>query len=374
MKDFPLCRSLRGCLLGCILVAGPLLALALAPMVGFLYVPMAEMYLLPTAICLTAMVGGAAPLAVNTLAGLAAMYLVFGMQGLTVSALYLLPIVGAFVGVIRFRVPFWKACAVMIGVHLLCLAGIFAYLQAQCGGQLYAAAGRAAMDALEKSEFRDSLLYQFYSMGVLSLPDHLAEKAVVPALFGGGYVLSAAAREDLLLSASSLVTGTLTTLVPSAIVSQSILGGVACLLLPLRFGFLAEEKRAFLSAKTAGEEAGAVQFPDLGMPPLYRWYIPRGYGWQVGLALIAGYFLRRSAAPAAAVAGTILYTAATALFTVQGAALINFIQRQRNSSRAWRVALPLLLMAFSVLTFAGIFDQIVNIRGLRAPREPKEGF
>jgi hypothetical protein len=74
------------------------------------------------------------------------------------------------------------------------------------------------------------------------------------------------------------------------------------------------------------------------------------------------------------VAGTILYAAATALFTVQGAALINFIQRQRNSSRAWRVALPLLLMAFSVLTFAGIFDQIINIRGLRAPREPKEGF
>jgi len=29
-------------------------------------------------------------------------------------------------------------------------------------------------------------------------------------------------------------------------------------------------------------------------------------------------------------------------------------------------------MMVSVLSFIGIFDQIVNIRGLRMPREPKE--
>ncbi len=374
MKDFPLCRSLKGCLLGCILVSGPLMAFALTPVASILYVPLLVFYLLPTAICLTAMVGGAIPLAVNTLAGLIAMYLVFGAQGLTVSALYLLPVAGAFAAVIHFRVPFWKSCGVMIGVHLMCLAGIFAYLQGLTGGQMYVSAGQAAVDALNGSEYRDGLLYQFYSMGVLTLPDTLAEKALVPVLFGGGYTLSAAAREDLLLSASALVTDTLSALVPGAIVSQSILGGVACLLLPLRFGFLAEEKRAVLSAQAAGTEAGSIQFPDLGMPPLSRWYIPRGYGWQVGAALIAGYLLRGSQTPAVAVAGAILYAAATAVFAVQGAALVNFIQRHRNSSRAWRVILPLLLMAFSVLTFVGIFDQIVNIRGLRAPREPKEGF
>jgi len=372
MKDFPLYRSVRGAVLAAALVAGPLLLLAFSP-AGGLYVPLAVLFLLPAAACIAGLTGGALPMALGAGAGLFAMYRLFGGPGLTVSALYLLPILAVFVAVICLRVPFWKGCAAMAAAHLLCLSAVYALLRDWAGGDLYAAAGQAAVNALQSSSMGDSLLYQFYSMGLLSLRDELAEHALQPSLFGY-YTLSADARADLLLSVNTLVTSDLATRVPNVIVSQSILGGVACLLLPLRFGFLAEEKRAFLSAGTADAPAGKINFPDLGMPPLSTWHLPRGVGWQVGAALAAGYLMQGSGTPMTAVAGAVLYAAASAVFMVQGAALVNFLQKSRGSSRALRVLLPLVLMAFSVLLFMGIIDQMMNIRGLRKPREPKEGI
>ena len=117
-----------------------------------------------------------------------------------------------------------------------------------------------------------------------------------------------------------------------------------------------------------------VDFPDLQMPRFETWHLPRGIGWQVGAALVAGYFLRSSASEGLRVAGAILYTAARSLFIIQGAALVNFMQKARGTKRTWRVIVPILLMLFSVLVFLGIFDQISNIRGLRKPRDTKEDF
>jgi hypothetical protein len=59
---------------------------------------------------------------------------------------------------------------------------------------------------------------------------------------------------------------------------------------------------------------------------------------------------------------------------IQGAALVNELQHRRGSRAGWRFAIPLLLSFTAVLLFAGIFDQIVNVRGLRKPPEPKEEF
>ena len=131
-----------------------------------------------------------------------------------------------------------------------------------------------------------------------------------------------------------------------------------------RFGYLAAERRAFLSETAEGTVTDAqgraqVDFPDLQMPRFETWHLPRGIGWQVGAALVAGYFLR---------------TAARSLFIIQGAALVNFMQKARGTKRTWRVIVPILLMLFSVLVFLGIFDQISNIRGLRKPRDTKEDF
>ena len=91
-----------------------------------------------------------------------------------------------------------------------------------------------------------------------------------------------------------------------------------------------------------------------------------------GLLLLAGYLLRSSAHPTAAIAGTVLYSAGHAVFSIQGAALVNFMQKSKGTRRGWRVIVPILLLLFSLLVFIGIFDQISNIRRLRKPREPKE--
>ena len=369
MKDFPLIRSARSAVLSAVLVAGPLLILSINRLLGA-YAALAVLFLLPVACCLAGAVGGALPMTLDAAAGLLAMARAFGSRGAALAAVYLLPVLAAFLCVIRFRVPFWKGCAVLIGTHIVALSAAYLLLQRWAGGDLYTVAGQNVANVLKAIESGDSLLCQLYSMGVLDLRSDMAEKALRPSLFGNGYMLDAQAREDLLLSLSALVTNSLQMLVPSVLVSQSILGGVGCLLLPLRFGYLAEERRAFLSDEAA--PAAGVRFPDLGMPPFSTWHLPRGVGWQVGAALAAGYLLRMSASPTAALAGTVLYAGATAVFSIQGAAMVNFLQKSKGTPRVWRVIVPLFLLAISVLVFIGIADQLMNIRGLRKPREPKE--
>ncbi|MBR3742627.1 MAG: DUF2232 domain-containing protein [Clostridia bacterium] len=386
MKDFPLYRSSQSCLACLLIIVAPLLLFSFSPMMG-LYVVSAVLFLLPIAVCVSGLCSGLAAMAAGTLAGLLAMYRLLGPAGLGLAAVYLLPIVAAFAVVILKRIPFWKGCAGMIAVHLASLIAVYVLLQQRTGWQLYSAAGIAASDWLRNWELGDAMLYQLYSSGFIDLKTGLQQDL---------YVLSDAAREDMLLSVRTLVTTQLESLVPNIIVSQSIVGGVLCLLLPLRFGFIAEEKRVFLreakgrpikrgkelgpmlTAETQEEEKTAekekIDFPDIGMPPFHQWHIPRGKGWQVGAALIAGYLLRFSGEPTLHIAGVLLYAAASSLFSIQGAALVNFMQRTRGAQRGWRIALPIILMLVSLLTLIGIFDQINNIRGLRKPREPKEDF
>ena len=375
MKDFPLYRSLRSVWVSAVVIGLPLFLLSRSTL-GAFYVVILVLYLLPTAVCMAGLIGGALPMALGAAAGLGSMYLAAGATGLAMTAVYLLPIVAAFVFIIKKRISFWQGCGGMILVHLLSLAAVFLLMQRQTGGSLYQAAGTAAAEALDQWELGSAMLYQLYSMGLIALPESLESGMLQPSLFGGA-VLSGAARQDMLLSVQALVSTLLSQAIPSTLVSQSILGGVACLLLPLRFGYLAAEKRAYLAPDDAGtvrDETGKgkVDFPDLGMPPLRTWHLPRGIGAQVGIALILGYLLRRSNAPAVSVAGAILYAAATAVFTLQGAALINFMQKARSTKRFWRVLVPVVLLAFSVLSFMGIFDQISNVRGLRKPPETKE--
>lgn len=373
MKDFPLYRSVPSCVTATLLIAAPLLLLALSPLSG-LYAVLLVALILPAAACMAGLIAGLIPMVLGAAAGLISMYLLLGQWGLVLSAVYVVPILIAFAAVVALRVPFWRGCGVLVGVHLLSFLAVYVLLQRLAGGDFYAWAGEQAMTALSQWDMGDAMLYQLYAMGLLNLTNELAEGALQHVQ--GGYMLSAAARKDLLLSVNTMVTSNLQSLVPSLIVSQSLLGGVSCLLLPLRFGFLAEEKRAFLreapSEARAEEGPQKVDFPDLGMPPLSLWHIPEGMGWQVGVALVLGYILRITEPPALRVAGIILYAAASNIFVIQGAALVNYLQKMRGVRRGWRVAVPLLLLTTSLLMIIGIFDQISNIRRLRKPRLPKE--
>ena len=119
-----------------------------------------------------------------------------------------------------------------------------------------------------------------------------------------------------------------------------------------------EEERAWkalLGARLKGTEV-----PELRM--------------RAGAALALGLLFQGSAVPALAVAGIILYYVGQAVFSIQGAAMINFSQHARGTGRFWRVFVPLLLISTTLLMVVGIFDQIVNVRGLRKPPEPKEEY
>ena len=382
MKDFPLIRSVPSAVVGTLALVLPMLILSANLMDG-MYLAALLLFLGPAALCVCGAVCGSLPLAVSCAAALLSMGRVFGGRGMLLTAVYLLPVIAVFLTIVLRRVPFWTGCGLMIGTHVALFAAVYLILQQWAGGDLYTAAASLSMNALEKWEYGDYVLYEFYSMGLIDLPASLAEGV---RLEGYGILLSDAARQDLLLSVGNLVSSTLSSAIPGLIITrQSIVGGVGCLLLPLRFGYLAQRKRQYgpeprrapapmEGERTEAGEALPVDFPDLNMPALRRWYIPRKYGWQAGAALALGLLLQGSAQPALAVAGMILYNAGGALFTIQGAAMINFSQNMRGTGRFWRVAVPMLLISTSLLMIVGIFDQIVNIRGLRKPPEPKEEF
>ncbi len=381
-NQLPLVRSVKACVTGALLVSLPFLFFMLpgqrilGPLPA-VYATLLILYLLPVALCLVTTVCGLAAAAAGLVASMACMALLTGPQGLLLALLYIVPVFAAFLIVIRFEIPFWKSLLAMIVVHAVSLTAVFLLARAMAGGDLYSGAGEAVADFLENWDMGDLMLYQMYSMGLIDLKSDLADSALLQVL--GGYQLSSAARADMLLSVRGLITDMLRSMVPHLIVSQSVTGGTACLLLSLRFGFLAEEKREFLRDDSFIEEAEGhqkqpVNFPDLGMPPLSQWHIPRGVGWQVGVALAAGYLLRANGTPALGTAGVLLYGAASAVFSIQGLAAVNFLQKKRGSRRFWRVLVPLLLMTTGIPVVIGVFDQINNFRGLRKPPEPKEDF
>ena len=381
-NQLPLVRSVKACVTGALLVSLPFLFFMLpgqrilGPLPA-VYATLLILYLLPAALCLVTTVCGLAAAIVGLTAAMACMAALTGTQGLALALLYVVPVLAAFLTVIRFEIPFWKSLLTMIVVHAAALTAVYVLARRMAGGDLYNGAGEAVAAFLENWDMGDLMLYQMYSMGLIDLKSDLADNALLQVM--GGYQLSSAARADMLLSVRSLITGILRSMVPHLIVSQSITGGTACLLLSLRFGFLAEEKREFLRddsfiEEAEGEKKQAVHFPDLGMPPFSQWHIPRGMGWKVGAALAAGYLLRISVEPALGTAGVLLYGAASSIFTIQGLAALNHFQKKRGSRRFWRVLVPLLLMTTGIPVVIGVFDQINNFRGLRKPPEPKEGF
>ena len=382
MNDrLPLVRSVKSCIVGTLLIALPFLFFILpgqrellGPLPA-LYAALLILFLLPTALCLATMVCGTLAAALGLAAALASITVLTGTGGLLLTAVYVLPVLAAFYIIIAYQIPFRKSCPVMIGVHVAALAAVYALAQRMAGGDLYTAAGNAVADFLESWEMGDMMLYQLYSTGLIGLKNDVTDNVLLQVL--GGYKLSAAAKADMLLSVRSMVRELLESLVPNELVSQSILGGVACLLLPLRFGFLAEERRAFLRegpGELTEDGKQKINFPTLDMPPFSLWHLPRGIGWQVGVALAAGYMLRMTKTPALSIAGSLLFAAASSIFMIQGAAAINFLQKSRGTRRFWRVVVPILLMMIRALVIIGIFDQISNFRGLRKPPEPKEDF
>ena len=117
-------------------------------MLSGMYAAVLVLFLLPAALCITAAVCGLLPMVLGAAAGLIAMGRLFGQQGMMLAAVYVLPILTAFLLVVSLRVPFRQACPALIGVHVAVLAGCYLLLQGWTGGSLYTAAGEKAAPPL----------------------------------------------------------------------------------------------------------------------------------------------------------------------------------------------------------------------------------
>ena len=283
------------------------------------------------------------------------------------TALYLIAGLGTCVVCVFRRVSFFPAAGLTAAAMTAAVMVIYLLLQARTHGDLYGAAGGYAALTFSRFSYRDELLYTLVNMGFLQLPSSMLDTAIVAS--EGGYALSEEAVNELLLQVRSVSSGLLESLVPSLMISGSLTGSVTGLGFGIHFGRRAAQRRAF-STDTPQQD-----IPDLGMPPLKEWHLPRPWGLRIGL-LALGYPLARMGTGSLYMLGTIMWQVFAFCFGLQGLAALNHAQHRRGSGRIVRgtvIALALVLQFLQmVLIVIGVVDQISNTRGLRPPLQPKQ--
>ena len=259
-----------------------------------------------------------------------------------------------------------QACGIVTGLLMGAQLILYLFLQNRTGGQVALAAGSLAAQYVNGLSVRDQLLYNLASAGFLEVPAAMRESAIVSV--PGGYALSAAVVNELLLQLRSMIGLTVESLVPSLFITGSGLNALLGLSLGIRYGTRAAQTRAFR------RDEELQQVPDLGMPHLREWHLPRPWGLRIGVLGI-GYFLARYASGGSLVMlGQLMFQVFALCFGVQGLASMNASQHKRGSSRGWRTAVVVMALVFRFMQIAliimGVVDQIINVRGLRPPMRP----
>lgn len=290
-----------------------------------------------------------------------------GLPAAALAGLYLGAGMGACVVCTLKGVPFLKAVGLTAAALTGAVAVVYLVLQRLTGGDLYQAAGRYAALAVNGLPYRDSFLYALINMGFLQLPASMRDSALVAS--EAGYVFSEEALNELLLQLRSLCGQLLEGLVPSLMVSGSLTGSTAGIGLGIHFGRRAAQRRAY----SRDEEQQPI--PDLGMPPLREWHLPRPWGLRVGVMAL-GYLLSRFGTGSLFMLGTLMWQLFSFCFGLQGLAAFNFAQHRRGTGRIGRGAVIALALALpfvqTALVIVGIVDQVSNTRGLRPPLRPPQ--
>ena len=353
----------RAAITACVLCAGILALLSLGGLFPAVTLMLMLLSLGPACLMIVGFTAGFLPMGICLAAMLAALFRCGGARLLGFGAVYLLPVTAAFVLCLMKRVPFWRACGYLAGILMAEQLCVYLLLQSLTGNSLYLAAGGLAAQAINGMSIRDDFLYSLISMGLLAVPETMRDSALVAV--PGGYALSQELVEELLLQVRSYVGQMLEALTPSALVSGSGLNALLGLSLGIHWGKSAAAKRAFKR-----DEPEQV-IPDLDMPPLRRWYIPRPWGLRIGLMALGLLLTRVSVGGSLYMLGAIMTQVFTLCFGVQGLAALNDSQHRRGTGKTWRrlvVALALVLRFMQIaLVVLGVMDQLSNTRGLRPP-------
>lgn len=401
MKFFPFIRAKKPSIVMGLLMSAPILLSTLNPITS-LYVIILIFFAYPVLLCISALWCGSLVFLTSLASALTAAALSFGMNGLMLSALFLVPFCACFVYVVEKQIPFLRAGVSMAAVLLLSQLLCFAYLNSLTGGDLYHTAGEAFGNLLLSVDKSGSLLVMLYQYGMVSL-SNAAENEAFRAI-GNMYMLTAAGRKEILLSLTTQIEDTLK-VVPAQFIFNSIMysagglglslyiGRVSCQRRRCRAERSAEVKRAIEERKAAfgrGEEGGRLNvtppdefyrqmaqaeeeipegFPDLKMPGLSKWYLPRGFGIAV-FAFAAGYLLQLlSDNETLNLLGMMMSTVFASIYTLQGMGALSFLHhkagRSKGSSRGWLIAI--FLLAQGLLVVIGVIEQATNFRALRPP-------
>lgn len=320
----------------------------------------------PACLMVIGLTAGFVPMGLCLAAMLGALAFSGGAYLMGFGAMYLLPVMAVYALCLLKKVPFWRTCGYLAGVLMASQLCVYLLLQYLTGGMVYAAAGSLAAQVVNGLSFRDEFLYSLVSMGFLSLPETMRATALeaVP----GGYVLSQAAADELLLQVRSYVWQILEGLTPSTLISGSGLNALAGLSLGIRYGRRAAERRAFR------RDEAPQDIPDLGMPPLREWHLPRPWGLRMGVMALGFLLTRVSSGGSVYMLGAMMTQAFMLCFGVQGLAAMNYSQHKRGTGKTGRALVVALALALRILQIAlvvvGVIDQISNTRGLRPPLQP----
>ncbi|MBR6525950.1 MAG: hypothetical protein IKT57_08250 [Clostridia bacterium] len=381
MTDLPLFRAQKGTYITLLLF----FLLFMACFTPFSLWSLMVLYMVGcVALCTIAKNQGIVPAGICLLFSLGGMYVVFGAPGAYVTAGYLLPTFLMYLLLkARKAKPLYAAPALIL-CQLLSQTAIFLLLNARVGGELFFKAGESVAALLADNELGDMVLISMANYGLLPLSSELAKDAVTLAE-NGTYMLSAAAKAELLLAVRMLAENLLTALLPGMLISHSVETGLLCWLWPRhraeRNAMSAEEKQQEKFRRRSGrvfdlpEEPATLEatLKEKRIPHISLWHLPRPWGLRIGI-LGLGYFLISSDNTAFAMLGQMFYSLFTVVFSIQGLATLNFVQQKKGSRYQWRVGLPIVLtLAFpNTLIILGLLDQLTNMRMLRPLRRPPD--
>lgn len=360
--------TLRAALTACILCV-LLLSFLSTSLLPAMSLALVTLSIMPVYLVMTGMIAGFVPLAVCALGTVSCLAVTGGLPLAGFGALYLLPMLLVFVYGITRRMHFWKTLGGMIGAMFISQVLIYVFLQRITDGMLYETAANIAADFVASAPGRDNVFYLFLQAGVLRIPESMADTALV--LKDNMYAFSEEAALEMLKQLRSQVIGLLQGMLPSLLVSGSILYSVIGLGLGIFFGQRSRHRRAV----RLNEDEQDI--PDLDMPPLSRWHIPRPWGLRIGI-LGLGYFLISMGNDTLQTVGALMWQVFATLFSLQGLAAIHHNQKARGTSKFWRIALFVAAFTVSfmqtVLIIMGLMDQITNMRGLRPPLLPRDNL
>ncbi len=284
---------------------------------------------------------------------------IFGTAGVAAGAVYYLPGLILYMCLSRGKkgLAFPRSALCLILQMMLCQISIYAWMQIRYEGKAMEAAADALCDVIRREEWGDTFLAMLNSYGLLDLRVSAADGY---SIRNGLYVLSEEVREDLLSSLGLYIIALLEALTPACLIGHSVYSGVLTASFPI---LSARARRKRLSEM---RRTGAGWLPEGEVPPLSTWFIPRGWGWRIGI-FASGYALAQMQNETVRVFGQILYQIFSSVYLIQGIAALNFFQNKRGAKKIWRILIPILILitVSDVLTIFGAADQILDPRMLR---------